>query len=650
MSYLSAGKILKVNLTDRTITTEPTARYEGKFIGGKSIAAKLLYDEVVPGTDALAPGNALVFAAGALSGTPCPGSGRTYVTAKSPLSGYLGSSNVSGFWGPELKFAGYDQLVVKGKADKPVYIAIDNDRVEIRDADGIWGKNVTDAQTAIRKELNDQDTQLLCIGPAGEKLIRYAIVAHGIMSAAARTGLGAVMGSKNLKAIAVRGRGDLKLADPKKFLELCKVDRDAIMAQPFAVDMAEIGVTKAQDAFNADGQQGIFNYQKGNSPGNAAQEAFAKQYSKKSMACFSCPMGCRQYYTLPGLPAEGMKCALYSPLYTANVFDPMLNYEAASLCQEGGVDVVYISGVIGWLMELSQRGIITEKDTDGIVLQWGEAQGAIQIIKKIIAREGIGDVLAESHMAFAKKVGKGAEDYFIASKGLPINYIDLRGTKGNALAGAISTKGDFMSIAPLLDMMEPVIEMYQGEEREGMQAWLDDFATQVTGTPKAGAPREYEGKAASVKYYEDVVNLADTMGVCRWQGDQAMMPMTIDALAELYSAGKGMAMTGEGLLEAAQRGHAVERAFAAREGLTRDDDTLPKRFMQEPLPEGRYKGEMVDTAKLEEMKTEYYTLRGWDPATGAPSQETFEKLGLGDMAESLKKETKEGKTKGKNVK
>jgi aldehyde:ferredoxin oxidoreductase len=652
MSYLTVGKILRIDLTDGTITTEPTAKYEGKFIGGRGITTKILYDEVVAGTDPLGPGNALIFGAGPLAGTPCPGAARTYIMAKSPMSGFLGAADCGGFWGPELKFEGYDAVVVKGKADKPVYITIDNDRVEIRDASGLWGKDTVSTQEVIRQDLADQGIQIFCIGPAGEKQVRYSTIAHGIMSAASRVGLGAVMGSKNLKAIAVRGRGDVKLADPKKYLDLCKADREAIMAEPWAIELSKLGHTRFQDGYGVTGVIGRLNYQ-GNVLQATAQEAFMKEYSTNSMACFSCPIGCRLYYKVPGLNAGILKCAQHGGFYQAGCFDQALNYEAAILCQEAGLDLIHSSGVISWLMELYQRGIVTDKDTDGIVMEWGNGEAVIQMLKKIIAREGIGDVLAENFMTAAGKFGKGAEDYFIHTKGVSVEFMDLRAAKGSALAATVNTRGDFLSGDPALDMMISAVEACEGEERVQMQKFVDDLAGQITGTPKAAIPGEYEGKAASVKFYETVVLIADILGVCKWHGLQTLLPMTPEKLAELCSAGKGVEVTAESLLEAAHRVHTLERAFCMREGLTRADDTLPKRFFEEPVPEGPYKGEKIDPVKLEKMKTEYYTLQGWDPETGVPTQATLEELGLNDVAEDLKhlrRETKEGKTKGKNVK
>jgi aldehyde:ferredoxin oxidoreductase len=632
VGYLTAGKILRIDLTDQTITTEPTARYEEKFIGGKGIAAKILYDEVAPGTDALGAGNALIFAAGALSGTLCPASSRTHLLSKSPLTGLMGSCDCGGLFGPELKFAGYDAVVVKGRADTPVYIAIDNEQVEIRDASGVWGRDTNEAQAAIRQELDDPEVQIFCIGPAGEKMVRYAIIAHTINSAASRGGLGAVMGSKNLKAIAVHGSKGVKLADPQKFLELSKASHDAIRAEPLTAEMAERGGARELETFTQFGVYGISNFQRTLHAGETDLESFVKQYRTNNLACFSCPMGCRLGYQVPGLQSGALKCFQAGALYQTGCFDNVLNYEAAILCQEGGLDVVQTSNVLSWLMELYQRGIITAKDTDGIAMEFGDGKAAIAIIKKIIAREGVGDLLAEHYLTVAGKFGKGSEDYFMHNKGVAVQAFDLRGIKGSALSGAVSARGDYLTGNPTLEFMSPSLEGMEGEMREQMQQFIDYLGMEIAGTPKAAFPTEYEGKPRAVMFYENSNTLSDMLGVCKHMGPWMVMPLTPDKLAELYSAGKGVEMTLESLMEAAHRVHTLERAFSVREGLTRDQDTLPRRFFQEPVSDGPFKGEKIDPAKLEEMKTDYYALQGWDPATGVPTQETLEKLGLSDVA------------------
>jgi aldehyde:ferredoxin oxidoreductase len=661
MNYLFAGKILKIDLTNQTFTTVPTAPYQEKFLGGKGIGIKLLYDEVGPEIGALDPGNALIFASGTMNATPCPGASRTHIVSKSPMTQLIGACDCGGFWGSELKFAGYDAVVVKGKADKPVYISIDNDKVEFRDAGGVWGRDTIDAQAAIRQELDDPETQIFCIGPAGEKMVRYAIIAHSSNIAAGRTGLGAVMGSKNLKAIAVHGSKAVKFADPKKVFDLSYALHDAIRSNPEVAQRGDAGVAMQLDAYSGVGLFASANFQKSMIHGETHLADFTRQYGTKAWACFGCPAGCRIEHKVPGLHSGTLKCNQYTPLFLCDCMDALLNYETAILCQEGGLDVVQAGSVVSWVMELYQRGILTQKDTDGLVMEFGNGRAAIDMIKKIIAREGIGDVLAENFMTAAQKFGKGTEDYFIATKrGMSVQAFDLRPVKGSALGGAVSVRDATPSV-PLLEHMLPALDFMEGEAREQFKAFIDDFATQIAGTPEAAVPTSYVGKAAIVKFYEDEATLSDTLGICKYFGIQAMMPVTSDKLAELYTAATGIEMTVEGLMEAAHRIHTLERAYCVREGLTRDDDTIPKRFLEVPLANGRFKGEMIDPAKLEEMKTEYYTMQGWDPATGAPTQETLIHLGMKDVAEDLKKmkivaskeaakEEAKGKNEGKNAK
>ena len=409
MEYLTAGKILRVDVSHNRITSEPTAKYEEKFIGGRGIDIKILYDAVGPDVGPLDPENVISFGIGPFTGTLVPGSGRTHVMSKSPVSGLLGATSFGGLWAPEVKYAGYDQIVVEGKAEKPVYLFIDNEAVELKDAGNVWGKDTRETQEVIRQELGDPDIRVVCIGPAGEKLVRYAMVASGIDDTGGKTGLGAVMGSKNLKAIAVRGTRGIKIADPDRFFELCKQAHKAIMAEPTREEVLQFGTARGSDGYSALGMMGFSNWQAATHPeaSGISREAFIREYLYKSYGCFGCPMGCRQSYKLEGLDSGTLKCSQYD-CFTGTVSNPdmRLNYEATILCQKGGIDIVQVSGIIAWLMELYQRGIITEKDTDGIPMEWGSRKALIDIIKKIIQREGIGDILAENFQTIAEKMGK----------------------------------------------------------------------------------------------------------------------------------------------------------------------------------------------------------------------------------------------------
>ncbi len=647
MEYLTAGKILRVDVSHNRITSEPTAKYEEKFIGGRGIDIKILYDAVGPDVGPLDPENVISFGIGPFTGTLVPGSGRTHVMSKSPVSGLLGATSFGGLWAPEVKYAGYDHIVVEGKAEKPVYLFIDNEAVELKDAGNVWGKDTRQTQEVIRQELGDPDIRVVCIGPAGEKLVRYAMVTSGIDDTGGKTGLGAVMGSKNLKAIAVRGTRGIKIADPDRFFELCKQAHQAIMAEPTREEVLQFGTARASDGYSALGMMGFSNWQAATHPeaGGISREAFIKENLYKSYACFGCPMGCRQSYKLEGLGSGALKCSQYD-CFTGTVSNPdmRLNYEATILCQKGGIDIVQVSGIIAWLMELYQRGIITEKDTDGIPMEWGSREAIIDIIKKIIQREGIGDILAENFQTIAEKMGKGSEDYFVHTKNLAFQVLEPRGFRGIMLSAAVGSRGEYVRSEPALEMIYPILLTKEGEEREEMLKFLEKQAESIAGTSKALVPGEYEGKAALVKHYELGVILGDMLGHCKWLGPQAEMPMTPERVAEIYSAGKGINMRVDTLMESVERVSCLERAFVVREGLTRDDDKLPKRFY-DPLPDGQFKGEKAERAKFEEMKTEYYVLRGWNPETGVPTRKTLERLGLETVADDM-----ENLKKGKHAK
>ncbi len=638
-------------MTRNTTAIEPTARYEGKYIGGRGIDARLLYDSVGPETDALDPENLLVFSAGPFTGTLVPGSGRTHVRAKSPVTGLCGASAFGGDWGPEVKYAGYDHIVLEGKADRPTYIYIDNETVRIKDACNCWGKDTWETQSAIREELRDPDAKIVCIGPAGENLVRYATVSSGLDNTAGRTGMGAVMGSKNLKAIAVRGTNGVKVAEPEKFFELCAKAHRILKESPVYEEASQRGMTADVDNLPLGGLAAFNNWQKGTHPQFEQMRIgdFFNDYLLRRQGCFGCNIGCNENYVVPGLGAAVIKCAQYMTFcFSVGNADLDLWFEATVLCQKVGIDVLQAAGILSWLMELYQRGIITEKDTDGIPMEWGNRSAILDIIRKISRREGIGDLLTENFSTIARKMGKGSEDYFIHTKGLALEIIDLRAMKGSALAGAIGPRGEITRGNPVTENLYPVIMRSEAEEIKQLKEYMENISRKISGTEKGWIPSEYEGKAAYVIYTENEVALIDMLGFCKWVGPQGLMALDAAYAAELYTAGKGVQVSSETLYEAAERTRNLERAFEIREGITRYDDKLPKRFF-EPITDGASKGEKIDPVKLEEMKTEYYMLRGWNPETGVPKRETLEKLGLKEVADDMDKVEKR-KRKKKNRK
>ena len=360
MSYMYGGTILRVDLSEGKITKEPTAYYSKDFLGGRGINIKILYDEVPPGTDPLDPASPLIFGIGPLCGTPVPAS-RVEVTARSPETGFLGTSNFGGFFGPELKFAGYDNIVVVGRADRPVYLWIYNDEVEIRDASHLWGKDTYDVQVIIRDELG-ADAKIACIGRAGENLVHFATVQHELGHGAGRTGMGCVMGSKNLKAIVVRGTKGVDLADPEQYLSLARNLEQEMRDHPAIQEKQKYGVSRVQNAMYNEPDPVTGKVQ--------PSELFLK-YQPARSGCFGCPTQCMDAYPVKAHGGGVISCALYFGTSYVHSDDSELMLETALLAHRYGFDVVSLFQILGWVMELYENGIITAKDSDGIAMEWG---------------------------------------------------------------------------------------------------------------------------------------------------------------------------------------------------------------------------------------------------------------------------------------
>jgi len=626
VSNLYAGSILLVDLSTGKVSTEPTSSYAPAFLGGRGINIKLLYDNISPGTDPLDPGNVLVFGVGPLGGTSIS-TGRTEITARSPQTGLLGSSNFGGFFGSELKYAGYDHIVVLGKSEKPVYLWIENDRVEIKDASSLWGKDTYKTPTIIHEELGNPEAKILCIGPGGEKLVRYATIQHGMGHGAGRTGMGAVMGSKNLKAIAVRGTGAIKIADPMQFLAIAQELEKAIKGHPLCQELAQEGVSRYQDRFAKDLDPTL--------PG---MHDIYDKFKPKRTGCFGCPVQCMDKYEGEGNLSGVISCELY-PAYATllRCHDVDVSLECAILSQRYGIDCITVSETIHWLMDLYKAGIITADDTDGIPMEMGDATAIRAILDKITFREGVGDILAEGVLAAAEEFGRNTKDYANQIKGMPMveGHMPewLPYYKGASLAGAVGARGDTMR------SMSPV----------GFEQNVDSQrAMEIAGTEKAADPNEYEGKPELAAYAENVVTICDILSTCKYLCHWFNFhPFDQTFQARLFSAGSGKETTPEKLFEFAEKVRTMERAYEIGEGLHRDQDTLPKSYLDNPITAERLEevmgesaafleGVVLESAKFEEMKSKYYELRGWDVATGAPTEEILKKYGLDDVAEGLK--------------
>lgn len=626
MMYGYCGKVLRVNLTTEEITIEKLSEeLLMNYLGGRGLNMKRIYEEVPPETDPLGPENKLFIGVGPLTGTLFPGAARVNFSAKSPQTGILGDSNAGGFFGPELKFAGFDQVIIEGKADKPSYLFIKNNTVQLKPADHLMGKDTFATQNEIIKELADTRVQVASIGPAAENGVKYAGIFCNLVRAAARTGMGAVMASKNLKAIAVRGTGRLKVADPQTFKKiLADIDREVINHSEYQTRLL-LGTTKLVHALNEAGclatrhfQTGRFTYAE-----NVSGERLAETYKKKSKGCFSCIIPCSRFIEITqgkyqGLQSEGPEfegLAGFSSRVGVNSLEAAL--QGVDLCNRYGLDVISTSECISFALELYEKGILTSKDTDGLELVWGNSEAVLTLIEKIAYRQGLGDVLADGVVKASEKIGNNSEKIAMHVKGLEIFQADPRGLKGYALGVAVASRGgDHLRSEPSFEFTE--------DTKESIRRF---------GVPEAAFRLEYKGKGKVVKFYEERCALADCLNVCKnTLVNMEILPFA--QAAQLLEATTGFPFTENLLQKAAERIVNLERAYIVREGIRRSDDTLPERFLKEPLPQecGPSAGSIVE---LDLMLDEYYQARDWDLKTGIPTGKVLKQLGLIDIIEDL---------------
>jgi aldehyde:ferredoxin oxidoreductase len=619
------GKILKIDLSTGQVETEPTEAYVDDFLGGRGIGLRLIYELLKPGTDALAPENPLIFSMGPLTGTAMPSSGRTDVTALSPLSNLRATSNFGGYWGPEAKYTGYDHIVIMGKAEKPSYIWITEGGVEIRDASHLWGRDTFETQKLIQQELGDSEIKVVCIGPAGENLVRFACLITEVAGAAARGGLGAVMGSKNIKAVAVRGRKSVGVARPAEMFEASLALNREIRESPACQELSTYGVVRFvammyQLSFFPVGYFEDVHWQE--IIDNYGGPAYVDKHQMKNVGCFACPIRCKNFLHVPEIGKGFTTCEPWSG-FTGSVWNLDMNifWKAIHLTNRMGLDSTETSACIGLLMELHHEGLITEKDTDGIAMERGSEAAIMETVRKLSLREGYGEILAEGQRAFAEKIGPAAVDKLDIVKGLAPHPYEFRAYRGSALMQAVGHRGD------PLPLRGSLIEF----EWHNAPEWFQETAEKMYGKAGAAIPNAYDGKAVSTIMSEHNNLAIDSMGVCTWPYTLFIFH-TIDKAVQMFNLVTGKDWDVDHILGIAERLRNIERLFDVRQGLTRKNDTLPKKFFEKPLSKGKYEGAVIDKDQFEGMKDEYYLLRGWDKQTGAPTKEKIEALGLSDVA------------------
>ncbi|MBI4595961.1 MAG: hypothetical protein HY730_06230, partial [Candidatus Tectomicrobia bacterium] len=580
--------------------------------------------------------NLLLFGVGPLVGTPFPGACRLDVMSKSPVTGALGDAGMGGYLGAELKFAGYDNLVIEGKAEKPVYLSIRDDKVEIKDASNVWGHDTYETPEIIRQEMNDPGAAVISVGPAGEKCVVYASIMSPSGNAAARTGLGAVMGSKMLKAIAVRGTKGIGIAKPQAFLSACQELRQSIAQNRWYEGLHTLGLTQIHDRE----MRNLYEIMGTTFPGaeSICEVDFARKHLHNRVGCFACPVACFDSYDIPGAGSGCMKCSPPGDL-TWDLKNPdlMVFWKVFVKCQRYGLDARSLANMLAWLMELYEAGIINASDTDGIAMKWGSPEAIISLAEKVSYRQGIGDLLADGLPSAAQKIGSGAEKLLMMAKGSPSD-LHVVPIKTRALAAALSPIGEDAQVQPTLDFAatRKYLKLKDEASFQDSIKKYKDMAEQNVGDREAPDPRGTKGKAALVRYDEERTGVCDISGLCTWMTSFIGLPVDTEAIANLMTLGLGSEVTSEQLNHAAMRMQHVERAFGAKSGLNRTDDRLSHAYYQRIKRDKKESMEIgCSEEELELMKDDYYQLMGWDIRTGLPTRSTLARFGLDDVADRL---------------
>lgn len=619
MAFGYNGCVLRVNLTDAQITVDtPDDVFYRRYLGGAGFIAYYLLKEVPRAADPLGPENRLIFACGPLTGAPLAGSGRNAIGAQSPLTGAMGESDVGGFWGAELKAAGFDAIVLQGHAASPVYLWVRDGEAELRDASHLWGLENKATHMAIRQELDEKRVKIALCGPAGEKLVRYAAIVADLNHAAGRTGLGAVMGSKKLKAVAVRGTSRLPLADSARVGALARWLRDNY--RNLMGNFPDLGTGVSVIPYNEMGALPVHNFRDGHLKGAhvLGREGLAEHVVRME-SCYACAVGCKKVVDLdepyPIDPAYG------GPEYetavslgsNCSVTDVYAVSKASERCNALGLDTISTGGTIAFAMECFEEGLLTSEDTGGLELRFGNADAMLQLLELIATREGIGDLLAEGTKRVAARIGGGAERLAVHVKGQELPYHDPRIQHGLGLGYAVSYTGadHCHSAFDSNDEQEPSMDSVRNLGiLEAMPAtWL--------------GPE----KVRAIMYGSLRYHLNNCLGLCDF------LPYRNDQIVEAVRAVTGWDTNAWELWKAAERLVTMARAFNVRQGFTPADDRLPLR-MAEPLgPDGP--GEPIKPRDVEAAVKLYYEMMGWNAATGEPRVAKLYELDIGWVAETL---------------
>ena len=596
LKYGYGGRVLRIDLTERRFRIEPLdSSWIRPVIGGRAANTKRLFEELNPDCDPLGPDNILIFGIGPLTGSLLPASAYYTVTAKSPLTGILGDSAAGGQFGAEMKLTGFDQIIITGKADSLLYLMVTESGVEFVDCPECKGKTIIETTEAIRKEKKDYSIQVAAIGPAGENLVLFSSIVSSGNRVNGRAGMGAVMGSKNLKALAVRGALSLEVADPLVFLSEVEKIEKAILSHNEYQKRYKMGTTMLMKDLNNIGilptkhfQEGVCKY-----VDEISGEKLAKSYKVKNKACFNCLLPCSRYYVVDDHEAEGPEfetlCSFTSRLGSSNL---PFALEMNAYLNQMGLDSISTGEVIGWIIECQEKELIHPDDLDGLSITWGEADKIREVVEMITWRRGIGNKLADGAKILSESFDEEAQKLVMHVKGLDMICGDPRGIKAYGLTYAIASRGSDHLRA------EPYFELTNRKEE----------AKRRFGTEKAADRLAEEGKAALVTYSEKIALLTDSLTMCKNIG-LCMDILNLENISALLKAGTGIDYSPEYLKKIL--GDSIDRDFKLnrRFGTKREDDTLPERFQKEPLHEGPTKGSTVD---IQRMVDEYYKIHKWE--------------------------------------
>ena len=607
------GRILIIDLTTREVTVkELSPSFLKTYLGGVGLASRLLYQYLPPGTDALSPDNPLVFAGSALAGTIIPTANKHAVATKSPLTGLIGDSLSSSFWSLALKRTGFDAIVVTGAAESPVYLFIDNDIVHFKKADQLWGKGSPETERIIRGSIGDTRVKVASIGPGGENLVRYACITNDSNRQAGRTGTGAVMGSKKLKAIAIRGTTPIRVHNLEEVERLSigilhkaegpDTEKYRLLGTPSNI----LVLNRLAALPTRNFQQSMFDKAE-----NVSGERLAERYLTKTMSCAACPVACGHIYAVAEGSYSGTQWELdYESLFALG---PLCGIDhvpsilkAAELCDHYGIDTISAGSCVAWGMECFEKGLFTKKDTDGIELTFGNHDALVKIIPKIGERSGIGDILADGVSAASARLGQNSEQWAMHGKGLEFPGYDPRAMKSLALGFAVGLRGACHNRSPAYEIdMSGEVDRFKGEA----------------------------GRGSMVKDKEDFAAVLDSLIICKFI--RKCFSDFYAEVSDLYTQATGLDLSPTELRVAGERINNIKKAFNIREGWKTGDDWLPPRLFKDPIAEGEGKGTVLTEEELKLMISDYYRARGWT-AEGLIPDAKFKQLAIKDSLAPVK--------------